>query len=48
MLVAMGTVGMATPEAALTELVAMALLAPVTEPHHTFTPAIGTFHGMED
>lgn len=47
-LVAMGTIGMATPEAALAELVAMALLAPVPETHHALAPAIWTFHRMED
>lgn len=47
-LVAMGTICMATPEAALTELVAMALLAPIPETHHALAPAIGTFHRMED
>lgn len=39
---------MATPEAALTQLVAVTLLAPVPETHHAFTPAIRTFHRMED
>lgn len=44
----MGTIGMATPEAALTKLVAMALLAPISETHHALAPAIWTFHRMED
>lgn len=48
MLVAMGAAGMTTPEAALTKLVAMALLAAVPETHHALTPAIRTFHWMED
>ena len=39
---------MATPEAALAELVTMALLAAVPETHHALTPAVGTFHWMED
>lgn len=47
-LVAMGTVGMAPPEAALAQLVAVALLTPVPETHHALAPAIGTFHRMED
>lgn len=47
-LVAVGTVGMAAPEAALTELIAMTLLAPIPETHHALAPAIRTFHRMED
>lgn len=47
-LVAMGTVSMAAPEAALAELVAVALLAPIAETHHTLAPAVRTFHRMED
>lgn len=48
MLVAVGTVGMATPEAALAQLVTMTLLAAVAETHHALAPAVRTFHGMED
>lgn len=48
MLVAMGTVGMATPEAVLAKLVAVALLTSVTKPHHALAPAVGAFHWMED
>lgn len=48
MLVAVRTIGMATPETVLTELVVVALLASVPETHHALTPAIRTFHGMED
>lgn len=44
----MGTAGMTAPEAALTKLVAMALLAAVPETHHALTPAVRTFHWMED
>lgn len=47
-LVAVRPVGVAAPEAALAQLVAVALLAPVPETHHALTPAIGTFHRMED
>lgn len=47
-LVAMGAVGVAPPEAALTKLVAVALLAPVPKAHHALAPAIRTFHRMED
>lgn len=39
---------MATPKAVLAELIVVALLAPVPEPHHALTPAIGTLHRMED
>ena len=48
MLVAMRTICMATPKTVLTELVVVALLASVPETHHALTPAIRTFHGMED
>lgn len=48
MLVAVRTIGMATPKTVLTELVVVALLASVPETHHALTPAIRTFHGMED
>ena len=44
----MGTVGMATPEATLAELVAVALLAAVAEAHHALTATIGAFYWMED
>lgn len=47
-LVAVRPVGVAAPEAALTQLVAVTLLAPVPETHHALTPAIRTFHRMED
>lgn len=47
-LVAVRTVGVAAPEAVLTELVVVALLAAVAEAHHALTPAVRTLHGMED
>lgn len=47
-LVAVGTAGMASPEAVLTELVIVALLAAVAEPHHALAVAVGTLNGMED
>ena len=47
-LVAVGTVGMATPEAALAELVAVALLASVTKAHHALTVAVRALHWVED
>lgn len=48
MLVAMGTIGMATPEAVLAKLVAVALLTSVAKTHHALAPAVGAFHRMED
>lgn len=47
-LVAVGTVGMAAPEAALAQLVTVTLLAAVAETHHALAPAVRTFHRMED
>lgn len=47
-LVAVGTVGMATPETALAQLVTMTLLAAVAEAHHALAPTVRTFHRMED
>lgn len=47
-LVAMGTSGMSSPEAVLTELVIVTLLASVAKPHHTLTVAVGTLNRMED
>jgi len=47
-LVAVGAAGVAPPEAVLTELVVVTLLAPVAEPHHTLTVAVGTFNRVED
>lgn len=44
----MGTAGMSPPEAVLTELVIVTLLAAVAESHHTLTVAVGTFNRMED
>lgn len=37
----MGTAGMPPPEAVLTELVIMTLLAAVAEAHHTLSVAVG-------
>lgn len=48
MLVAVGTAGMAPPEAVLTELVIVTLLAAVAKPHHTLAVAVGTLDGVED
>lgn len=48
MLVAVGTAGMAPPEAVLTELVIVTLLAAVAKPHHALTVAVGTLDGVED
>lgn len=47
-LVAVRATGMATPKAILAELVVVALLASVPETHHTFAPAVGALHGMEN
>lgn len=47
-LVAVGTVGMAAPEAALAQLVTVTLLAAVAETHHALAPAVRTFDRMED
>ena len=47
-LLAVRPTGMTTPKAVLAELVVVALLAPISEPHHALTPAIGTLHRMED
>lgn len=48
MLVAVGTAGMAPPEAVLTELVIVTLLAAVAKPHHALAVAVGTLNGVED
>lgn len=48
MLVAVGTAGMAPPEAVLTELVIVTLLAAVAKPHHALAVAVGTLDGVED
>lgn len=47
-LVAVGTAGMAPPEAVLTELVIVTLLAAVAKPHHALAVAVGTLDGVED
>lgn len=47
-LVAVRATGMATPKAVLAELVAVALLTPVSEAHHALAVTVGTFHRMED
>lgn len=44
----MGTASVSPPEAVLTELVIVTLLASVAESHHTLTVAVGTFNWMED
>lgn len=48
MLVAMGTTGMPPPEAVLTELVIMTLLAAVAEAHHTLGVAVGALDRVKD
>lgn len=48
MLVAVRAICMATPKTVLTELIVVALLASVSEAHHALTPAVRTFHRMED
>lgn len=48
MLVAMGTAGMPPPEAVLTELVIMTLLAAVAEAHHTLSTAVGALDRVKD
>lgn len=48
MLVAVRAICVATPKTVLTELVVVALLASVPEAHHALTPAVRTFHWMED
>lgn len=47
-LVAMGARGMPLPEALLTELVIMALLATVAKSHHALAVAVGAFNWVED
>ena len=47
-LVAMGTTGMTPPEAVLTELVIVTLLASVAKSHHALTVAVRTLNWMED
>lgn len=47
-LVAMGTTGMPPPEAVLTELVIMTLLAAVAEAHHTLSMAVGALDRVKD
>lgn len=47
-LVAMGTAGMPPPEAVLTELVIMTLLAAVAEAHHTLSVAVGALDRVKD
>lgn len=44
----MGTAGMAPPEAVLTELVIMTLLAAVAETHHTLGVAVGALDRVKD
>lgn len=48
MLVAMGAGGMTLPEALLTKLVIMALLATVAESHHALAVAVGALNWVED
>lgn len=48
MLVVMGTVGIAAPEAVLTQLVAAATQATVTEASHATALAVGAGDGMID
>lgn len=48
MLVAMGAGGMPLPEALLTKLVIMALLATITESHHALAVAVGALNWVED
>lgn len=48
MLVAVRAACVAAPKAVLTELVVVALLAPVAEAHHALTAAVRTLHRMED
>lgn len=43
----MGTVGMTPPEAVLTQLVIMTLLAAVAEAHHTLTVAVRALDRVE-
>lgn len=47
-LVAVGSVGVASPEAALAQLVAVALLAAIAETHHALAAAIRALHRVED
>lgn len=44
----MGTTGMPPPEAVLTELVIMTLLAAVAEAHHTLGVAVGALDRVKD
>lgn len=44
----MGTAGMPPPEAVLTELVIMTLLAAVAETHHTLGVAVGALDRVKD
>lgn len=44
----MGTTGMPPPEAVLTELVIMTLLAAVAEAHHTLSMAVGALDRVKD
>lgn len=44
----MGTAGMAPPEAVLTELVIMTLLAAVAEAHHALGTAVGALDRVKD
>lgn len=44
----MGTAGMPPPEAVLTELVIMTLLAAVAEAHHTLSMAVGALNRVKD
>ena len=44
----MGTAGMPPPEAVLTELVIMTLLAAVAEAHHTLSMAVGALDRVKD
>ena len=47
-LVAMGTTGMPPPEAVLTELVIVTLLASVAKAQHALTVAVRTLNRVED
>lgn len=47
-LVTMGTAGMSPPEAILTELVIVTLLATVSKSHHALAMAVGTLNRVED
>lgn len=44
----MGTTGMSPPEAILTELVIVTLLASIAKSHHALAMAVGTLNRVED